>query len=244
MSDMQIVKFPEASDQIVKLPDSRTYRVLSRAGAILAAIGLQARDALGPFLAVDPYSVGIYCAMENCQNDASDYMCAKHARDATLDKQAAIFKTVLSTKHVLKQAASIPSSQLAIYLGIMGPQNVFTHSKWGCLHALEQAEFELETGAVRAALVCSAFSAEDPMMNSRIRRSRNRNAALREAGAALVLEKNDLRTDWAAKCGKSADFVYGTAQDLVLLAEDAAIQKASSSEGRSEKLADAASYKN
>jgi hypothetical protein len=208
---------PAQAEEIVDLPDSRSYRALSRAGILLAAAGLKGRAALAPFLADDPFSVGMYCAMEVGPND---YNSARQMVDAAPDKFAAMYKGLRSSKQYFKQLANVPPSQLGIFLGIMGPQSVFSHSRWGCLHALEQAEFDLNEGSIQAALVCSAFSLEDPLLSMRVRRTCEPERSVGEAGAAIILACNGEYTDWRSVIGREDSPTYGIAHDLVMLATD------------------------
>jgi len=206
---------PAQPEEIVELPDSRSYRALSRAGILLAAAGLKSQAALAPFIADDPFAVGMYCAMEVGPND---YNSAKQMIHATPDQFAAMYKGLRSSKQYFKQLANVPASQLGIFLGIMGPQNVFSHSRWGCLHALEQAEFDLNEGSIQAALICSAFSLEDPLLSMRVRRTCDPELSIGEAGAAILLVRNGEYTDWRSAIGNHNSPTYGIAHDLVMLA--------------------------
>jgi hypothetical protein len=206
---------PGQEEEIVQLPDPRSYRALSRAGILLAAVGLKSQAALAPFVAADPFSVGMYCAMEVGPND---YNSAKQMVHAAPDQFAAMYKALRSSKQYFKQLANVPPSQLGIFLGIMGPQNVFSHSRWGCLHALEQAEFDLNEGSIQAALVCSAFSLEDPLLSTRVRRTCESERSIGEAGAAILLVRNEEYTDWRVVIGRHDTPTYGIAHDLVILA--------------------------
>lgn len=217
IDNVSAVMFPDNIEDIVKLPDSRCSRALSRAGILLAAVSVRCRQVLEPFIKRDPFSVGIYSAMENCQNDKSDYLCASSSMNVSLSEQQRIFKQCFSTKHVLKQAASIPASQVGIFLGIMGPQNVFTHSEAAGIHAIEQAECDLQTGRVRVAVVCSAFAMADPLVVMRMR-SRAGGRIFREAAVAMVLVNSDNTSRARVLKTDNAEFFYGTADDMVAIA--------------------------
>jgi hypothetical protein len=202
-------------EEIVELPDPKSFRALNRGGLLLAAVGLQSRSALAELLAEDPFSVGLYCAI---QDGAEDSKTAKQMVHTVREDFARTYKSLRSSKQFLRQIGSIQPSFLSIFLGIMGPQYVFSHSRWGALHALEQAEFDLYAGVVRAGLVCSGFSLEDPLLSMRVRRSIPDSSVLCEGAAALVLTPNGEYTDW--RCGSPADekCFFGIAHDLVLLA--------------------------
>lgn len=208
----------ERSDEaLVELPDPRSYRALHRAALLLIAVGLEAREALAPFLAADPFSVGIYCAMENGPND---YNSARHMLDTPPEEFAARYKALRSAKHYFKQLANVPPAQLAIFLGVMGPLTVFNHSREAALQALDQAEWELAHEVVKAALVCGAFSLEDALPVARTRGDVPPEMTLCEAAAALVLVPDGSSTDWRARPTSTGRCHYGTAHALVTLCQE------------------------
>jgi hypothetical protein len=207
--------FVEKDEDLVQLPDGRAYRSLSRAGLLLVAAGLPARDVLGPLVDADPFSVGIYCAIENGPND---YGSAKHMVHTPPAQFPASYKALRSPKHYFKMLANVPPSQLAIFLGVMGPLYTYTHSRLACRHALEQAEWDLETATVHAALVCAAFTLDDPLLAMRTRRAAPATATLSEGAACLVLTAGAERTDWSWLPCQSPSCSFGIATDLVTLA--------------------------
>jgi hypothetical protein len=207
--------FPEPDEELVQLPDARAYRSLSRAGLLLIAAGLRGQEVLSPFLTEDPFSVGVYCAMENGPND---FNSAKQMINTLPSDFAVTYKELRSPKQYLKQLPNVPPSQLAIILGISGQLNVYQHSRFGCLHALDQAEVDLTIGAVQAALVCSAFSLEDPLLSLRASRSVPKSVILCEGAAALILVPNGAYTDWRSRLRANEGYFHGIAQDLVMLA--------------------------
>jgi hypothetical protein len=211
----QTCLLPLTDEQIVELPEPRSFRSLNRAGLMLSAVGLQSRDAIAPYLAEDPFSVGLYCAM---QDGPDDYKTAKQMANTPPEDFAKNYKLFRSSKQFLREVGSVQASFLSIFLGTMGPLYGFTHSRWGVLHALEQAECDLRNGVVRAALVGSAFSLEDPLLSMGIRRSIPSESVLCEAAAAVVLTANEEYTDWRSEMPASGTCYYGTAHDLVLLA--------------------------
>jgi hypothetical protein len=207
--------FPEPDDQLVQLPDPRAYRSLSRAGLLLIAAAVRSQEALSPFLAEDPFKIGIYCAMENGPND---FNSAKQMINTPPEDFAETYKILRSPKQYLKQLPNVPPSQLAVVLGIMGPLTLYQHSRFGCLQALDQAEFDLNTGAIRAALVCSAFSLDDPLLSVRAYRNAPEAAVLCESAAALLLVAGGEYTNWRSRLPAYNGYFYGIAQDLVNLA--------------------------
>lgn len=219
--------FPEKDEELVQLPDGRAYRSLSRAGLLLVAAGLPARDVLAPILETDPFSVGIYCAIENGPND---YASAKSMRNTAPVEFAAAYKALRSPKYYFKMLANVPPSQLGIFLGAMGPLYTYTHSRLACRQALEQAEWDLATSTVRAALVCGAFTLDDPLLAMRTRRATPAGTTLSEGAACLVLTAGAEPTDWSWLPSRPSSCSYGIATDLVTLASrsraDASLDRA------------------
>ncbi len=204
--------FDVADEQLVVLPDARAYRALSRAGLLLVAAGLESRAALAPFLEVDPFSVGLYCALENGPND---YASAKGMLTTAPEDFASTYKALRSAKQYFKQLANVPAAQLAIFLGTMGPLQVYNHSTEAGMQVLDQAEWDLDTGVVQAALVLSAFSLEDPLIAARTRRQVPADSVLCEAAAALLLVRDGVYSDWHARRTPPNGRAFGVAQDIV-----------------------------
>jgi hypothetical protein len=209
------IPLPLSDEEIVQLPDPRSFRALSRAGLMLNAVGLKCQGILAPLVEEDPFSVGVYCAM---QNGPEDYSSAKQMVNTPPEDFARTYKLLRSSKQFFRQIPNIPPAILSISLKAMGPQYVFSHSRWACLHALEQAEFDLQKGTVRAAVVCSAFSLEDPLLTMRVRRSISESSCLCEGAAALLLLPSATTTDWRHLIPIDESRFYGTAHDLVLIA--------------------------
>ena len=207
--------FADKDEDLVALPDGRAYRSLSRAGLLLIAAGLTSRPVIAPLVDADPFSVGIYCAIENGPND---YRSAREMVHTPPHEYAGTYKSLRSPKHYFKMLANVPPSQLAIFLGAMGPLYTFTHSRLACRHALEQAEWDLETTTIRAALVCAAFSLDDPLLAMRTRRATPPAATLSEGAACLVLTAGSDRTDWSWLPCEPSPCSFGIATDLVTLA--------------------------
>jgi hypothetical protein len=209
------IAFGEKDEELVQLPDGRAYRSLSRAGLLLVKAGLPAREVLAPWLDSDPFSVGIYCAIENGPND---YPSGKSMAHTPLEEFAAQYKALRSPKYYFKMLANVPPSQLGIFLGVMGPLYAYTHSRMACRQALEQAEWDLATSVVKAALVCSSFTLDDPLLAMRTRRRAPDTATLSEGAACLVLAAGAEVTDWSWLPCQSPDCSFGIATDLVTVA--------------------------
>lgn len=208
---------PTPTQELVQLPDRRAYRSLARTGVMLCAVGLAAAEALGPQLAADPYRVGIYCAIDP---GPQNYECARELARRGREDFAAVYKQLNHPKRYLSQLANLPAAHLGIFLGVRGPVNVYCHSTAAALHALEQAELDLADGTVAAALVCSAFSLEDPLLALRLRTSSPAETVIAEGAAAVLLTAGGGRREsmrWASRPG--ADF-SGLAQPLIDFAQE------------------------
>jgi len=211
----RVACFHQDLEELVRLPEPRHYQVLNRSGLLMIAAAMQGSAELQPYLLDDPYSVGIYCAT---QKGPKGEESARKMAWVTDDRFASAYKAARTSKTFFKEITNIPPSQLGIAMGIMGPQKVFSHSRWACLHALEQAEMDLQNGIVQAALVCSGFSLEEYLLALRIRRDLAPECLLSEGAAALVLTRGNTMTDWQEELPDSTDVFFGTANDLVHIA--------------------------
>jgi hypothetical protein len=210
-------RFLMPDEEIVRLSDSRLYRSLSRTGLLLIAASLPGLPVLEEFVEKDPFSVGMYCAIEQGPND---FGSAKQMAETTAEDFAVSYKRLRSAKQYLNQLPSVPPSQLGILMGIMGPQCVYQHSRFGCLHALEQAESDLNEGIVQAAVVCSSFTLEDPLINRRVMQSSQGQGRLSEGAATIILRSGGGRRDWAKHIGVEVNANYGMAGILIGVVEN------------------------
>lgn len=195
------------------LPDRKVYRSMSRAGVLLSLACLEGRSVMQPFLDKSPFDIGIYCAIENGPVDLAS---AKAMLDVSREDFADEYKRVRNPKLFLKQLPNLAPAQMAIFLGIMGPLNVYNHSSCGCLHAFDQAEIDIQEGQVKAALVCSAFSFEDPIILEKIRRKDLHGRVLCEAAGAVLLTGNGSFTDWSDHDFHATESYYGTSHQLII----------------------------
>ena len=185
---------PADARALAELPDRRLYRSLSRAGVLLAGLGLAAREAVEPLLAADRYSVGVYCALDA---GPQNYEGAREMAALPPEGFAAAFKRLNHPKRYLAQLVNLPAAQLGILLDLRGPVNVYPHSTAAAGHALEQAEVDLADGRVAAALVVAAFTLEDPLLALRWRAACPPPRVLAEGAAALLLVPGGpLRDPW------------------------------------------------
>ena len=203
---------PQPTRQLAELPDRRCYRSLSRTGVLLSAVGLPAREALQPILSADPYRAGIYCAIDA---GPQNYQACKATLESW-DDFASTFRKLNYPKRYFNQLINLPAAQLSIFLDLRGPVNVYAHSTAAVWQAFDQAEFDLAQGIVDAALICSAFSLEDPLLSQRIRQEAPDHQIVSEGAGALLLERTSEMTDWSkARTHGTQEACYGIANPLL-----------------------------
>ena len=208
-------RIPLEEKQLVDLPDGRAYRSMSRASLLISAVGLELSKDIQAFISVDPFSVGLYCAINN---GPEDYNCARELLHSSLDEFAPLYKRLKGPKHYLKQLPNLAPAQLGIFLGICGPTNTFSHSRFGVQHALDHAQSDLKSGKVKAALVCSAFAHEDLLLSLRTRIGLDDAIVLTEGAAALLLTQDDLPIlPKGPKSTMLSSHFFGIADDLISL---------------------------
>ena len=181
-------------------PDRRVYRSMSRASVLLSSVCLKAENEVKVFREREPFGIGIYCAVEN---GSVDFESTKEMIDVTSDTFGDMYKKYRNPKMYLKQLPNLAASQMGIFLGILGPMHVYNSSTYGSLHALEHAEMDLMDHRVNAALVCSAFSFENPLIMGRMNQTILNNRILCESSGAMLLVANETETDW-----KDCDYIH------------------------------------
>jgi len=154
----------------------------------------------------------MYCAMEN---GPVDLKSASEMVGVPREKYAEQYRKSRNPKMFLMQLPNLAAAQAGIFLGIMGPLNVYNSSTSGSLHALIQAESDLQTGRVEAALVCSAFGFENPLVLERIRRQNLNDRVLCEGAAAMLLMAGESRTDWTKADFNDTREYYGISHQLI-----------------------------
>lgn len=155
----------------IEIPDPKAIRSMSRASIFLSSQAASMKTHLDSFLNRSPFSVGIYCAVENGPIDGpSTAEILNRSTDEYNLVFAEAYRKLRNPKMYLKQLPNLAPAQLGISLGIQGPMNVYTHSRFACPQALEQAEFDLITEKVDAALVLSAHAFDDFWIMKRSRR--------------------------------------------------------------------------
>jgi hypothetical protein len=185
---------------------------MNRTAVLLSLVCLKAESTLRKFLDEDPFSVGAYCALEN---GSFDFESAKAMKDICRENFGEVYKKHRNPKMYLKQLPNLAAAQMGIFLGINGPLNVFNHSTWASIHALEQANLDLSEKRVHAALVCSAFSFENPLIIERIRRKSLNNRILCEGAGAMILLSGDDDQEWNNYDHSVGDEYFGISHPLI-----------------------------
>lgn len=197
------------------LPDRRAFRTMSRSAILLSKIGLEAKEVVQEVLDRDPFKVGIYVAVEN---GPVDIETTYNMKDISPETFANEYKKHRNPTMYLKQLPNLAAAHLGIFMGVLGPMNVYNDSQNGGLHALDQAEFDLETGLVEVAIVGSSFSFENPLAVKRNAVKYQGVRTLCEGAGVLVLKKSGPRTDWATKKHQQGSDYYGVADQIIGLA--------------------------
>lgn len=199
-------------ERCAPLPDRKSYRSMSRAAVLLSIVCLKSLPHIQPILDRSPFCVGMYCAMEN---GLVDLKSATELIGVTREEYAEQYRKSRNPKMFLMQLPNLAAAQAGIFLGIMGPLNVYNSSTYGSIHALNQAESDLETGRVEAALVCSAFSFENPLVLERIRRRDLNDRVLCEGAAAMLLTAGEPRVNWTKLDCNDTHAYHGISHQLI-----------------------------
>jgi hypothetical protein len=163
-----ICAFAKSDEELFYFNDRSIYRSISRSALLLSACSAGLEVELKRFTPKNPFSVGIYYAGEWGSIDYANVMKMSVASD---DQFASSYKRYIPPKQPLRYSVALVPAQLGIYLETMGPINTYIHSTLGCLQAVDQAELDLDTGAVSAALVCAAMSLDDVLLCTRTRQT-------------------------------------------------------------------------
>ena len=128
----------------INVPDPKAVRSMSRASLFLSAYADELKVVLSPYLEKSPFSVGIYCAVENGPIDASSTVEILNRSSEVFDITfAEAYRKLRNPKMYLKQLPNLAPAQLGISLGIQGPMNVYTNSMYASQQAIEQAEADV-----------------------------------------------------------------------------------------------------
>jgi 3-oxoacyl-(acyl-carrier-protein) synthase len=202
----------EIESNALKLHDPKAFRSMSRAALFLSHICFDLQPILKPYLDRSPFSVGIYCAVENGPIDAPT---TAKMLDVAPEKFAEMYRKLRNPKMYLKQLPNLVPAQLGIFLNIQGIMNVYTHSEQAGIQALEQAEIDLQRGDVDAALVCSAHAFDDYMVVKRTRVTDSR--VLSEGAAVLLLINEGTETNWKSQIKHNHKIGFGISDQLINL---------------------------
>lgn len=206
--------YPVAS-QDLSIPDPKAFRSMSRAAIFLSHLGMQAQQEVGRYTDISPFSVGIYCAVENGPIDAPSTRKVIDQNDP--EHFADSYRRFRNPKMYLKQLPNLVPAQMGISLNIQGPMNVYTHSTMGGIQALEQAEWDLNSKVVEAAFVCSSFAFDDFLVLKRSRHYDSR--TINEGAAAALLVSNGHFTDWSSLSKIDKQNTFGISNQLISILE-------------------------
>ncbi len=206
---LRIKRWPAETGGI-PLPDPRVVRSVSRAAVLMLSLCLEAKDRLAEQLAADPYSVGIYAAVENGPVDFPSLLKIYQAPPKSFAENYRAFR---NPKMYLKQLPNLAAAQLGIFLGVRGPMNVYTHSTLAGGQALRQADSDLNAGEVKMALVCTGTGFEDPLAVVRAGREAG-TRVLCEGAAAILLAPNGRRQNWKNESNPIAEEYYGIGDEI------------------------------
>lgn len=205
------LRFYPTDSQSIPIPDAKAFRSMSRAALLLAHLCEGAQDTLAKFLNKSPFSVGIYCAVENGPIDAPSTL--KIIAQNKPDQFAEFYRKFRNPKMYLKQLPNLAPAQLGIFMGLQGPMDVFTHSTAASLQSLEQAEWDLKNKTVDAALVCTAHAFDDFMVVKRTRKMTTQ--CINEGAGALILTANGQFTDWSKKSYEDSKNYFGISNQII-----------------------------
>lgn len=210
----------------VSVPDPKAMRSMSRASVFMSGMAEEMKAYLAPYLEKSPFSVGIYCAVENGPIDGPSTAEILNRSTENFDLQfAEAYRKLRNPKMYLKQLPNLAPAQLGISLGIQGPMNVYTHSVFACQQALEQAEADLLNKSVEVALVITAHAFDDFWIVKRTRLQDSRTIC--EGAAVQILTLADGNSEFSVleemkKCANKeylfdAENYFGISDPLINL---------------------------
>jgi hypothetical protein len=217
-----LIRYPEESANI-KIHDPRAFRSMSRASVLLSNVCLGLGEVIDPYLKRSPFSVGLYCAVENGPMDPESTVAVVNAPP---EKFADVYRKAKNAKMYLKQLPNVVSAQLSIFLNVQGPMTVYLNSLYAVEQALIDAETDLRSGTVEAAVVCATHAFDDFLI---VKRSRSEDPRpLAEGAAVLVIGREGIMRDRDLYHGERAridryplaemgDRYYGVAHELISL---------------------------
>jgi 3-oxoacyl-(acyl-carrier-protein) synthase len=199
------------SENKILLGDKRqAARSSSRACALMKYACSHIPQDLMDKLKEAQHKTGIYCGVEN---GTVDYSHVQETESVTKDEFAAKYKLLRNPKMYLKQLPNLAATHLSIFYEITGPTYVFTHSINGGVHALEQAQFDLDQGIVDYALVVSAFSNEDEL--NLYKNSLRTEKSLSEGAVVTLLERSEESNKNQNTTNSDLKYHYGISTKLI-----------------------------
>lgn len=197
-----------------EIPDRKALRLMSRTSVLLSAVMMRAKEVLPELLGRDAFRVATYCAIDN---GSESYPCVKGMVGVDKEQFAEKYRRLRSPKQYLKQLPNLAPAQAGIFLGLVGPLNVFHHSRFAGLHALQQMRADLRSGRIDAGLVVSANSFEDPLLTYRNRMDSDASKVLREGAGALLFVRGDDEGVDPSSLEFESDYDYGIATQIIEL---------------------------
>lgn len=212
-----VLEFSEEEYKGLTNPDPKAARSMSKAALLMTDVGMSTQSIIAQTLEQNPFKVAMYAVIDNGPDDYKSVFSTADLEDAAYPQT---YKKSRSPKQYLKQLPNIAPAQLGIFLGVMGATNVFVNTKHGILHALEQAEVDLASGVADSAMVISAMSLEDALLDRRYQLSHPQ-VPLSEGAAVLILKKDGTMTNWREKIEKIKNQTsYGIATNLINLIQE------------------------
>lgn len=161
-------------------------RSMNRTGTLLTGCCLQLNKEILTLIQSKAERTGIYCAVESSTTAHSELNKLANETAETFSKT---YSQLIPPKWCLQTSISLAAFAAAIALGVEGGVHTFHHYRWGVLHALQQAQIDLENGSVDLALVVAVSTLEDPLMVQN-RKRRFPGLVPHEAVGVVLLEPN------------------------------------------------------
>lgn len=205
-------------NDFLEIPDRKALRLMSRSSVLMSALMMRAKSFVTDLLAADPFRVATYCAIDN---GAESYSCVEGLLEIAPNEFAEKYRRLRSPKQYLKQLPNLAPAQMGIFLGLVGPLNVFHHSHYAGHHALDQMQADFKSGLVDFGIVVSANSFEDPLLTYRNRQDAG-DKVLREGAGAAIFSANGGREQRLSALEFESAYDYGIASHTIELSTQGA----------------------
>ena len=200
------------SNEQITIPEAKAFRSMSRSSLLLSHICMEAQPLFDQAMQTSPFNLGVYCATENGPIDGPT--TAKILQNSDKDFSE-IYRKLRNPKMYLKQLPNLIPAQLGIFMGMQGPLNVYTHAGMGSVHALEQAEHDLQNGLVEYALVCTTSAFDDYLVVKRNKQMDPR--CLSEGVGAMLLQADQTWTPWFDMIKSDKNNYFGISDAIINL---------------------------